>query len=113
MLTRILTLLLCTFIAITIKANDYEDAWKALHKNDRKTALALLQKAFKDPATAVDAYITYIYVSNFNGKDKEPTDFIENVYNKLKDPNPYLFALWFNQPVLGPMAKKHPHSIHF
>ncbi|MFT4019325.1 MAG: DUF3857 domain-containing protein [Agriterribacter sp.] len=106
MLTRILLLFFCITIAIATTANDYEEAWKALHKNDRKTALALLEKAFKDPATAVDAYITYIYLSNFEGRGNAPNEFIEKVYKKLKDPNPYLFALWFNDPVLGGYGKK-------
>lgn len=108
MLTRMLLLCFCVVFTFSVKANDYEEAWKALHKNDRKTALALLQKAFNDPSTAVDAYITYIYLSNFEGSYKAPDKFIEKVYQKLKDPNPYVFALWFNQPVLGAYGKKTP-----
>jgi tetratricopeptide (TPR) repeat protein/transglutaminase-like putative cysteine protease len=89
-------------------ANDYEDAWKALNRNDRKTALVLLQKAMNDPKTAVDAYVTYIYLQSFEGKESEVNDFSTRVYDKLKDANPYVFALWFNGSALGGYGKKAP-----
>ncbi|MFT3703916.1 MAG: hypothetical protein QM802_16240 [Agriterribacter sp.] len=104
---RLITLCLFAILFCTItKANDYEDAWQALHRNDRKTAIDLLKKAMTDPATSVDAYLTYIYVCGFEGKDEEPTDYLTQVYQKLKDPNPYLFSQWFNEAVLGGYGKK-------
>ncbi len=104
--TRNLLLGLLCLVSNLAIANDYEDAWKALNRNDRKEALELLKKAFKDPSTSVDAYITYVYLCTFEGKDNEPQDFIGQVYDKLKDPNPYLFSMWFSQPVLGDYGKK-------
>jgi tetratricopeptide (TPR) repeat protein len=101
-------LLLLNILCFNVFANDYEDAWKALHRNDRKTAVALLQKAMNDPKTAVDAYITYVFLQSFEGREDQVNDFGARLYDKLKDPNPYVFALWFNGAVLGGYGKKSP-----
>ena len=84
----LLGLLLTYLFSTQLFANDYEDAWKALDHNDRKTARQLLLKAMNDPHTAVDAYITYTYLQSFDGKGPEIDDFIPRLYNQLKDPNP-------------------------
>lgn len=102
---NLLLALLCLLSNLVI-ANDYEDAWDALHRNDRKAAIESLKKAIKNPATSVDAYITYIYLCTFEGKENEPQEFIRHVYDQLKDPNPYLFSMWFSQAVLGEYGKK-------
>lgn len=104
---RLLTLCLFAILFCSVtKANDYEDAWAALHKNDRKTAMELLKKAMADPNTAVDAYITYVYLCDFEGRADEPKDYLAKVYDKQKDPNPYLYAMWFTEAVLGNYGKK-------
>ena len=104
-------LLLTSFLSFHILANDYDDAWKALDRNDRKAAEQLLLKAMKDPHTAVDAYATYIYLQSFGGKESDMTDFMPRMYSVLKDPNPYVFGLWFNGAVLGPYGKKTGHQM--
>ncbi|HEV2354424.1 MAG TPA: DUF3857 domain-containing protein, partial [Puia sp.] len=104
-------LLLASAFSLQLFANDYDDAWKALDRNDRKTAEQLLLKAMNDPKTAVDAYVTWVYLKSFVGKENDITDFMPRLYNAVKDPNPYLFALWFNGSVLGPYGKKANHQL--
>ena len=87
-------------------ANDYDKAWEALRKNDRKQAIAYLEKALKDPATAADAYITSIFLKEFDGGKSINGHFNDMVMDKVKDVNPYLFAMWFNNAVLGQYGKK-------
>ncbi|AXY77357.1 DUF3857 domain-containing protein [Paraflavitalea soli] len=110
MLHRILLLpaLLCLF-SLTF-ANDYEEAWKALHKNDRKTAKVLLEKAMQESSTSVDAYLTYVYLQTFEGRETSEKDFFSKVYKKVPDANPYIYAMWFNDAVLGNYGKKKPHQ---
>jgi tetratricopeptide (TPR) repeat protein len=86
--------------------NDYDQAWKALEKNDRKTANLYLAKAMKNPATTTDAFLTYIFMQDFEGKADKVTDFIPKVYDKVSDPNPYVYAMWFNDAALGNYGKK-------
>src|SRR5690606_36912530 len=98
MLTRYLFLFLLLFAPVlNLLANDYENAWKALHQNDRKKALSLLKQAMNNPATAVDAYITYVYTRTFEGQDDRIYDYISEVYEKVPDPNAYVYAMWFNR----------------
>ena len=101
-------LLTCTFLLFYFVdfANDYDKAWEALRKNDRKQANAYLEKALKDPATAADAYITSIFLKEFDGGKNVNGHFNEMVMDKVKDVNPYLFAMWFNDAVLGKYGKK-------
>lgn len=107
----LLCLLLTYLFSNQLFANDYEDAWKALDHNDRKKARELLLKAMNDPHTAVDAYITYTYLQSFQGKGPETDDFIPRLYNQLKDPNPYVYSLWFNDAALGSYGKKDGHQL--
>lgn len=101
-----LLLIISILTTLSLFANDYEKAWEALHKNKRAEAMEYLQKAMKDPATATDAYLTYIYLKTFDGKEKESSEFYDNVFTTAKDLNPYLFALWFNEAVVGDYGKK-------
>lgn len=91
---------------ILLLANDYDKAWQALHENNRKQALEYLEKAMGDPASAADAYLTYIYLKTFEGNEQVVKDFNEKILDKVEDPNPYLFALWFNEVALGSYGKK-------
>jgi tetratricopeptide (TPR) repeat protein len=102
---------LVSCLSVHVFANDYDDAWKALDRNDRKTAEQLLLKAMNDPKTAVDAYVTWVYLQSFGGKESGVSDFIPKLYNVVKDPNPYVFAMWFNGSVLGPYGKKSGHQM--
>ncbi|WP_315820350.1 hypothetical protein [Paraflavitalea speifideaquila] len=89
MLHRILLLipaLVCLYSASL--ANDYEEAWKALHKNDRKTAKALLEKAMQESSTSVDAYLTYVYLQTFEGRETEVKDFMSRIYKRYRTPTP-------------------------
>jgi transglutaminase-like putative cysteine protease/predicted Zn-dependent protease len=101
-----LLFLLFNVVSFSVFANDYDDAWQALNHNDRKKAEALLLKAMDDPRTAVDAFATYVYLHTFEDKESEIKDFIPRLYARLKDPNPYLFAMWFNEAALGEYGKK-------
>jgi tetratricopeptide (TPR) repeat protein len=103
------SLLLCGVFVLTqflALANDYQKAWEALQRNDRKQAYQYLEKAFKDPRTAADAYITAILLQQFEGQTVGTSRFRELVMDKVEDASPYLFALWFNKAVLGTYGRK-------
>lgn len=106
MTQKFLFALLFLFFSYSLLANDYEKAWEALHKNKRKEAYALLEKAMSHPATMLDATITYIYLQTYSGKERETKEFYKNIMPAVKDVNPYLFALWFNESVIGNYGKK-------
>src|SRR5688500_12537673 len=101
-------LLICTFLFsfLTLLANDYDKAWEALLKNDRKQAIVYLEKALKDPSTRTNGHITSVFLKEFEGGKLANGQFRALVLNKVKDANPYLFAMWFNDAVLGQYGKK-------
>ena len=85
---------------------NYEKAWKALNENNRIQAAQFLSLAMKDPATAQDAYLTQLYLSIYNGKEDDVTDFAKSFYSVAPNPYPYVYALWFNKSLLGDYGKK-------
>src|SRR5215212_3744224 len=85
---------------------NYEKAWKALNENNRKDAEQFLKQAINETASYGDAYITGLYLKTYNGKSEEITDFGQTFYNKSENPYPYIYALWFNDAVLGAYGKK-------
>ena len=85
---------------------NYEQAWKALDQNKWADAFNLLLKAKQDPATFTDAYVTNIYVETYKGREKEITDVAKSFYPVVENPYPYLYALWFNESVVGENGKK-------
>ena len=92
--------------------NAYEKAWKALNENNRTEAAKLFSEAQGDASTFQDAYISNIYLASYNGKEKLVTDFTKSFYEKVANPYPYVFAMWFNQAVLGETGKKYyPHQL--
>jgi tetratricopeptide (TPR) repeat protein len=107
----ILVFLLLNYV-LSAQVTPYEKAWKALNENNRAGAEQLLLEARNNPATFQDAYISDLYLKNYNGKEKQVTDFTESFYKKVENPYPYLFALWFNPALLGPSGKKtYDHQI--
>ncbi len=98
-------LFLCNYTSFS-QGNNYENAWKALNQNKKSEAEQLLLQVPNDPSNFEDAYISNIYLKSYNGKEKDITDFASSFYAKSKDPYPYIYALWFNNALLGQYGKK-------
>ncbi|HUC79455.1 MAG TPA: DUF3857 domain-containing protein [Flavisolibacter sp.] len=109
MFKTITAALLGLVLSITTWANDYDDAWKAIHQKNFKEAKRLLQNATKNPATALDAYLTLAYIQAYQGNESKMDGLTETLLQNQKR-DPYLFALWFNGAVLGDYGKKAPHQ---
>ncbi len=88
------------------QTNPYENAWKSLNENKRAEAEQFLQQAMKDPSLYQDAFVTDLYLKTYNGKESQVDDFINAFYKKEKDPYPYIYALWANKALVGPLGKK-------
>ncbi|WEK33510.1 MAG: DUF3857 domain-containing protein [Candidatus Pseudobacter hemicellulosilyticus] len=85
--------------------------WDAIKKNDLQTAQQLLKKP-SSPANLADDYMTNIYVSAYQGRESKLDNFVTAVYDKLENPYPYIYALWFNGAMAGPYGKKRlPHQL--
>src|SRR5690606_28952220 len=89
-----------TICNISTAQDNFTKAWEALNKNDRKEAERLLSKS-----TEADEFLSRIYLDYYNGKN-DITDFRNEFYEKVENPYPYVYALWFNSAVLGGYGKK-------
>ena len=110
-MTRILTatlLFLC--VCSTAIANDYDEAWNAIHLKKYKEAIGFLQKSVKNPETALDSYCTLLYLHTYLGKETEIDGMIKAVCSS-QDKNAYLYSLWFNGAVVGQYSKKQAYQL--
>ena len=103
----VIALLLC-FVSY---ANDYTDAWTAIHNKDFKQAEKLLIQASKDPATATDALMTLLYLRTYQGNEDEFQQLVEQL-SKTPDKSAYVYATWFNGAMLGQYSKKKPYQLN-
>lgn len=99
------TLLLCNYTPFC-QNNAYDKAWQALNENKKTEAAQFLSQAINDPASYEDAYITNIYLKTYNGNENTINDFAKSFYTKSKNTYPYIYALWFNDALLGQYGKK-------
>jgi len=109
MMKQLLSALLCTLLVFFSFANDYEAAWKAIEKKNFREAEALLLKASKVEATALDAQLTLLYLNTYRGREDAMEELTEKLLSS-PDRNAYLFSLWFNGSILGEYQKKRPHQ---
>lgn len=85
-------------------AGDYEKAWAALLQNDQSKAISLFQKAVKGNDHKDNAVAMLVLLETYRGANyfnKYPAPF-----EQLTDADPYLYALWFHEPMLGDYGKK-------
>jgi tetratricopeptide (TPR) repeat protein len=99
-------IILCIHLSFSTAQQKYQQAWDALNHNDYAKASQYVQEAMKDKATFADNFITDIYLKTYNGKEDQVKNFEQAFYNTVENPYPYIYALWFNQAVLGDYGKK-------
>lgn len=100
----LLVALFCCFS--NVQADEYDDAWEAINKNDRAKAVELLLKATKNPARATDAYMTLIILNYFDGKSDDAVSYFEKVQQIAENPYHYAYSMWLSEAVAGEYGKK-------
>lgn len=108
---KFLSLLPILFTLQSYAQSEYTKAWQSLNANSKTEAKQLLEKALQDPAVYADAYLTKLYLDTYMGKEMQITDFSKNFVQKSSDPYPYIYALWYNNAVLGNYSKKSSHQL--
>jgi predicted Zn-dependent protease len=104
---RKLVFLAALFAALTATAQtSYEKAWDLINQNKWGDAARMLDEAASNASTAGDAFITRIYLKSYMGAENEIKDFGSAFYGRAENPYPYIYAMWFNQAVVGPTGKK-------
>jgi len=96
----ILSSLFCLLLSTIIFANPLEDIWKAIEKNNRQEARNLLEKALKNKATKTDAAMILMLLNSLDDKAGN-IEVAKKVLPDLSEPNPYLYALWYDSGFLN------------
>lgn len=104
------SIIVCTLLSLfsfVTYAGDYEKAWEALNKNDKTHAIEYFRKALKsDPARKSNAMAALILLETYEVNN---TDFLNKYPNPLDifpEANAYVYALWFEEAILGNYGKK-------
>jgi predicted Zn-dependent protease/transglutaminase-like putative cysteine protease len=103
-LMLIVSVWLITICPLHLFAGDYERAWTALLQNDQKKAISLFQKAVKSNDNKDNAVAMLVMLEAYRGTNyfnKYPAPF-----EQLTDMDPYIYALWFHDAMLGDYGKK-------
>ena len=102
----LLFIVISIFSTPALFADNYQKAWEALAKNDRKAAREFLEKALNEPEHAADAALTLVVLETFDGNVNESSDAWQKALTTLKDPYPYYFPLWFHEALAGDYGQK-------
>jgi predicted Zn-dependent protease len=95
---------LFSFVAF---AGDYDKGWDALNRNDKPHAIEYFRKALKsDPARKSNAMAALILLEAYEMNSAGFLDRYPNPLDVFTDINPYVYALWFNDAVLGDYGVK-------
>jgi uncharacterized protein HemY len=108
----VMILIFCGSPLFAISQKGYNEVWKALNSGDHKKANVLIKQSMEDRSTFIDNYMTNIYLHTYEGSEEKITDLEKSFYGTVKNPYPYIYALWFNESILGRYGQKnYPHQI--
>jgi tetratricopeptide (TPR) repeat protein len=91
----------------------YSKGWDYFNDNKLEEARDEFIDATKSSATAQDAFLSLSLLNTIDKDDDEDFEAFKNFYAKVKDPNPYLYALWMNDAVMENRGKKDKAHLSF
>lgn len=95
-MNRILTALCCS-VAIGASAQE-------LASNQKPSPAQIITRSKEE--IKADEFIYNIYQKTYEGRESTVSDFETSFFDKVENPYPYIYALWFNNAVLGDYGKK-------
>ncbi len=111
MKSLLFSILFC-LITFSLQANEFAGVWAALEKNDRQFARELLNEALQKETTKVEASLILMFLNTFEFQDGNLA-IAKQLFPNLKFPNPYLFALWYEDGFLDGQHKKEAEREQF
>lgn len=95
----VVILLLCLCASLSIAQKKSDQTWAALADRQPKSNSHATENT-------ADSYLAELYAKSYNGKQVSIVDFDQTFYDQVSNPYPYIYALWFNDAVLGQYGKK-------
>ncbi|SCC50721.1 Transglutaminase-like superfamily protein [Chitinophaga costaii] len=96
---------------LSLRAGDYEKAWECIHKNDIPHARIYLANAMRVPATHDNALATWMLLESYEGYMEDLAVKLHNPVATFRKPDPYFYALWFTDAVLGEYKRKSGYEL--
>jgi hypothetical protein len=78
--------------------NNFDEIWKSLENETTSEARKLLEQALKNPELKTQAGLCLMLLNSFEEKG-DNLKLINELYESLEDPSPYLFALWYDNTI--------------
>lgn len=91
--------------------SNYEKGWESLNDADVFEAMSHFRKAVDDPATREDALIALSMLYSRTNQEEEASKLFNKFFDESDDPFPVLYAIWFDDGVVGDDFKKEPHQL--
>ncbi|MBA4849769.1 transglutaminase domain-containing protein [Emticicia sp. BO119] len=91
--------------------NNYQKGWEYLNNADVDNAINSFEKALKDKNSKAKAQLTLTMLYDALGKPEEASLLFNDFFDNSPDPNDELFALWFENGVVGQPGKHKPYQL--
>ncbi|RYU95789.1 transglutaminase domain-containing protein [Emticicia agri] len=106
--------LLCCFCGTTqlLAQTNYQRGWEYLNNADVNNAIASFEKAVKDKPTKEKAQLTLTMLYSVLGKSEKASELFNDFYDHNPDPGDELFAMWFDEGVVGYPTKHKPFQLN-
>ncbi len=93
---------------LSFAQNHYQKGWEYLNNADVENAIGSFEKALKEKTTKAQAQLTLTLLYDGLGRAKDASVLFNNFYDNSTDPSAELFALWFEDGVVGQPNKHKP-----
>ncbi|MGI8891917.1 MAG: tetratricopeptide repeat protein, partial [Bacteroidia bacterium] len=110
LLLRFSLIILIFKFTIAPAQNPYQKGWQALNNADVDNAIKFFEQARKNNSLKENSLLCLTLLYSQNNREKDASECFEEYFNISKDPYPALFALWFEEGVIGHAGKKKPHQ---
>ncbi len=99
-------------LSLSVQAqNSYQKGLQALNNGLLFEAIPFFEAATKEKSTEEPALLMLTLLNNHLGKDEAGSEYFQRFYANSSDPMPILFALWFENAVIGQGFRKEPFQL--
>lgn len=92
---------------------ELQNGWDAININDLEKARVELKKALQNSDQKEDALLSLSILNTIDKEDETAFNYFKDFFNLCNDPNPYLYAMWYDKNVISSDSKLSKARIAF
>jgi len=100
-----IALMMLLWSGYALAQTELQNGWEALSNNDLEKARIELKKATQNEDQKEDAFLSLSLLNTIDREDETAFNNFKDFFNLCDDPNPYLYAMWYDENVLGSDSK--------